>query len=480
MSTQARERRGYARISNDPRDQRTGVARQKREGNERAESMGLPVDYWHVDNDKSAYDDQVWREEFEKLVADILARQVEVVFAWDQDRIARDVSVWERFLKACQRTGTRIVFVTAGEQFIDTVSGRTTTRFNAVIAVQESEHKAERIISVTKERATNGKAHGQVLYGWRRVYQMDAAGLPIRGAWHDEVHEEHAAVIREGARRVLGGETIVGIIRSLDERGIMSPRGKSWSHAAFRTLLLRPANAGLRIYKGAPRFEAEAPALLDRGDWERLVALMKDPARRPITDNRVRYLLSGIARCGKCDRPMRHKILRPNGTSRYACPRGCVGRVREPVDQIVTDFVTARLSQPDAIELLARDDAAAKDAANQAAELRARLATMGDDYADGAMTRDEWKRMTARIRPKLEAAEAAARVTSSRSGDVLAGVIGTDAAERFDALPITAKRSVIEMMVRVRILAVGQKGGGNTGFNPDSVEVMFRELAAEA
>lgn len=478
-----RQRRGYARISNDPRDKKVGVSRQRREGDDQASAMGLPIDRWHVDNDKSAYDEQTWREDFEALLADIVAGLVEVVFAWDQDRIARDVAVWERFLKACQRTGTRIVFVTAGEQFITTVSGRTTTRFNAVIARQNSEHNSERIKAASKDRAVSGKAHGLILYGWRRVYQLDPAGLPIKGAWRDEIHEAHAAVVREMAERVLAGETIRAIIRSLESRGITSPRGKPWDPAAVRSLLMRPANAGLRVYQGETRFEADAPAIMDRGDWERLIALLNDPTRRTITDNRVRWLLTGIATCGKCGTPVRHKAQKRAGyshaPSRYTCPRGCVGRLLDPVDALVVDRVVGRLSRPDAVELLARDDTAAIRAAKEAATLRARLSTFVDDRADGLITRDDFKRAAERIQPKLEAAERAARATSSRSDDVLGDVIGPDAADRFKALPITRKRTVIAAVVDVRILPIGYGRGGHAPFDPEGIEVTWKGEKAE-
>jgi DNA invertase Pin-like site-specific DNA recombinase len=473
LTTTKQQVRGYLRISRDPNERRVGVDRQRREVAKLAEGRGLTVGAWHEDNDVSAYSGRA-RPGFEAMLSDVVAGRVSHLLAWDQDRLARDVGQWEKLIRACQDTGTRVVLVTAGEVDLGTVAGRLTSRIGAAVARHESEHKAERVTAAAKERAARGQTHGRLAYGWRRV-QADARGVKVPGAWHDEIDEEQAQIVREMIARVLAGESLNGVTRDLNARGVPSPTGIEWNTGSTRGILLRPMNAGLRQYRGKIIGESIAPALVERETWERLVAVLNDPARRTVNDNRVRYLLTGIARCGVCDGTLRHK----NSPKRSAwptllCHKGCVSRRMDVVDEYVTEQILDRLTSEDAIELLAQDDSPAIDAAREAAEIQAKLDTLTDDYTDGLLDRAQFKRATERLRPRLEAAKRAARVTSSRVSDVLADLVGPQAAERWEGLPITRRRSAVDALVSVRLLPIG-KGTRREVFDPSQVEITWKQ-----
>lgn len=459
--------KAYARISRDPNERRVGVQRQRREVSELAERLGLTIDHWHEDNDASAYSGKA-RSEFNKLLADLTNGRVSVLLAWDQDRIARDIGDWERVLRACQNNAVRVAFATSGEVYLGTVSGRSGSRFNAVIARQESEHKSERIKAATKERAAEGRAHGLIPFGWRREYQTDSRGLRIKGAWRDVLDEPAAAIVRECAHRVLAGESVKRITADLNAREIATARGKRWDPASLRMTLLRPGNAGLRVHQGAVVGASTAPPILERGDWDRVVSLLKDPTRRTVNDNRIRHLLTGLATCGVCGSGLRVK------GPRYLCPNSHVGRLQAPVDDMVERVVVGRLSMPDAVSLLAVDDSAATDAARDAAALRVRLEGLVDDYADGVLSRDDMKRGAARIRPRLEELEVKARATSSAAGDVLADVIGSDAQERWNGLPIARRRTVISLLIAVTIKPIEDKSKRRAPFDPELVRIDWK------
>ncbi|MDM7856633.1 recombinase family protein [Cellulomonas alba] len=482
--TASRTPRGYARISQARDGTTVKVERQRAEIEPFAAARGdvLTDALWHVDNDKSAYDEGVERPGFNDLLRDVLAGRVSTVYAWDQDRVARDVGVWEGFLKACRSTGTRIVFRTAGEMDLTTVNGRTQTRFNAVMARHESEHKAERVEVAARHRAMQGRAHGAVLYGWRRVYAFDGSGVQIRGQWHDEIHPEQAAIIRECARRVLAGESIKALARELNARGVPTPkvmdqagRRYEWEAASLRMLLLRPANAGLRVYQGRPQFDAEAPAILARGDWDRVVATLNDPGRRTVSDNRVRHLLSGIMKCAVCERGMRARRITGETTLRYLCPAGHTARVASKVDWYVTETVVDLLVDRDKINgLLCGDDAAVADATRRATEIAAEIANWNTDRRNRLVSREEWLRIVPDLQAELEEAERAARATSTRYRDLMEDVVGPGAADRFSALPISRKRAIIEALFAIRVhpLPAGRNARGP--FDPSLIEVKPR------
>jgi site-specific DNA recombinase len=460
--------KAYARISKDPNERRVGVERQRREVAELAERLGLTVDQWHEDNDVSAYSG-VRRPAFEELLQDVETGRVSALLAWDQDRVARDVTQWERVVKACQAHGVRVAFATAGEIDLGTVSGRMASRFSAVIARHESEHKSERIVAASRQRAAEGKAHGRIPYGYRRVYEVDSKGLPVRGRWRDELDEAAAAVIREAADRVLAGETLKAICRDLEARGVRSSRGATFQTSTLRIVLLRPGNAGLREYRGEIVGDAEAPAILDRAKWERLCRLLRDPKRLTVNDTSTRHLLTGIATCGKCGGPIRAKL------NQYQCRDNyCCGRARVPVDELVEDVVVGRLARADARTLWETDDSDAAKAAEEAAGLQARLDGLVDDYADGLLDRAGMKRAADRIRPQLDAARARARATSTAAQDVLEGLTGLEVSQRWETLPIGRKRAVVDLLLDVRIHPVGAGGKGRVPFDPDTIQIDWR------
>lgn len=459
--------RGYARISRDPSERRVGVQRQRREVTELAERLDLTIDTWHEDNDASAYSGKA-RPQFDALLVDLSAGRVSALLAWDQDRVARDIGDWEKVLRACQKHGTRLAFVTAGEVDIATVAGRTSSRFNAVISRHESEHKSERIKSASRERAAEGRAHGLIPFGWRRVYEHDDRGLRIKGAWKDVLDEAAADVVRECAKRVLSGESIKSITADLNARGISTVRGCKWDPASLRMTLLRPGNAGLRVYKGKVIGASVAPAVLDRGDWERVSALLRDPSRRTVNDNRIRHLLTGLATCGVCGKGLRVK------GPRYLCPSSHVGRLQAPVDDLIERLVVGRLSMPDARSLLAADDTEAQESAREAAVLRVRLEGLVDDYADGLLDREGMKRATARIRPRLEELEAKSKATSSAANDVIGDLVGPRASERWATLAIGRRRTVVALLLNISILPVGDRAKRRGPFDPDLIGVTWK------
>lgn len=98
-------------------------------------------------------------------------------------------------------------------------------------------------------------------------------------------------------------------------------------------------------------------------------------------------------------------------------------RRAERVDEVVRAVVVERLSRPDAADLLARVETAARQALERAAGLRSRLDAAADDYADGLIDREQMRRITGKLRPELERAETdAQRAVPGIALKVLAGI----------------------------------------------------------
>src|SRR3954469_12941109 len=217
----------YCRISDDRRGLGLGVARQQQDCLELAGRHGWQVTAAFVDNDVSAYSGKP-RPQYDQLMRAVHSGEVDVVVAWDPDRLHRSPAELEGFITAVERAGVDVVTVQAGRWDLSTASGKLVARMLGSIARHESDHKSERVRRALQQNAGAGRSHGRVPYGWIRERGPD-------GAVREVVVPEQAAVIGRIADGLLAGESL----RSLTAEGVPSPTGKPWAKGMVRALVLR-------------------------------------------------------------------------------------------------------------------------------------------------------------------------------------------------------------------------------------------------
>lgn len=199
-------------------------------------------------------------------------------------------------------------------------------------------------------------------------------------------------------------------------------------------------------------------------------SILTDPARKTTTSSAAVHLLSGIARCGICDAPIRATQNRSVAAYRCAGP-GCVSRNRRDLDEFVTGVVLGRLALPGLASLPVPPDDSTRQAVAEAAELRARLDAAADDYADGTLDREQFHRITERLRPRLDAAKARVRVVDS--SPLLAEMVGAeDVRAVWNGLPLSRRRGVVDYLLSVRVLRTTT---GARVFDPDAVEISWKK-----
>lgn len=123
-----------------------------------------------------------------------------------------------------------------------------------------------------------------------RCYGYDGTGR--------QVIEHEAAILREAAERVLGGEVVNRVVMDFRARGISTSQGRQWSGPTLSRLLRNPRIAGLKA-QGDKLVPADWPAIITPRQHEQLVALLDEPSRRstPATNQR-KHLLTGFLTCG--------------------------------------------------------------------------------------------------------------------------------------------------------------------------------------
>ncbi|QYG11515.1 recombinase family protein [Microbacterium sp. PAMC22086] len=465
----------YTRISLDRTGEGLGVARQQQECRVLAERLGLTVTKVYSDNDISATNGKV-RPEFEAM----LKAKPTAVIAWHQDRLLRLTRDLERVIAL----NVPVYTVTAGTLDLTTPAGRAVARTVAAWSQYEGEQKATRQVAANVQRAASGVHQGRIGYGYRRA----GAGLVL--------HDDEAATIREAVQRALDGESLRSVCKDFNTRGVPTPgHGSLWNTTTLKQLLVRASLAGLTVHRGqvVGRAPADAPRVIDEDTHERLKAVLTDPARRTAPPGRQpKYLLSGIARCGRptgalddagepllCDGVMVRGVGRTtrqaNGRTKkqpssYVCSE-CyrVRRKQSNVDDLVEGIVVGRLQMPDAARLLSQGDPAALQAARDTLGLiDARLADAADIFAAGSIDAAQLVRITEGLR--ADRAQAAAAVDAALPAAVPAELIGANARQVWDGLSMDSKRAVLDTLVSVVILPTGSGGT----FDPDTVRVIWR------
>ncbi|MDZ8202078.1 recombinase family protein [Microbacterium sp. SSW1-59] len=465
----------YTRISLDRTGEGLGVARQEQECRALAERLGMTVVHIYSDNDISATSGKV-RPGFEAM----LNVQPPAIVAWHQDRLLRLTRDLERVIAL----NVPVYTVTAGTLDLTTPAGRAVARTVAAWSQYEGEQKATRQVAANVQRAASGVHQGRVGYGYRR----DGACIVLEPT--------EAATIRAAVARVLDGESLRAICKDLDAQQAPTPgRGARWNTTTLKQLLLRPSLAGLTVHRGQVVGSApdDSPRVIDEDTHERIKAVLTDPLRRTAPAGRSpKYLLGGIARCGRptgeldeagepveCGgvmvRAVGRKTRQANGNEKrqppsYVC-RECyrVRRKQDPVDALVEGIVLGRLQMPDATQLFSQGDpAAVQDARDSIEALDARLANAADMFATGDINAAQLTRITERLR--ADRVQAAAALDAALPGAVPAELVGPNARQVWDGLSMDVKRAVLDTLVTVTILP----SGSGKAFDPDSVRVAWK------
>ncbi|MBM0128063.1 recombinase family protein [Pimelobacter simplex] len=447
----------YVRQSLDRSGEGAAVDRQLAECTELAERNSWAVAEVYRDNDASASNGK--RPDWQRLLADLDAGLYDVLVCWHTDRLYRRVRDLVDLVEIAERRPLRISSVKAAEIDLSTPAGRMLAGMLGHAARYEVEQKGARQVSANRARAQDGT----VLWT-RRPFGFDRSGTEVR------VVKKEAAALEAAASKVLAGATLASVARDLNKRGISTSLGREWSVTSLKRALLNPRVAGHVVYRGE-LMSTNGPAILDTETYDRLQALLTDPRRKTAPSTVAKFLLSGIARCGReeCDRePM---FSTTNGAERivvYRC-RKCYGaRHRDRVDEVVLATIAARLARPDAASLLSTEvDVAALQA--QAAELRDRRDALAMMLADGLLGADAVKVQAKTLTDRLGNLER--QIDAAMGESPLADVIGADdVVGRLAELPLTALRAIVRELCEVVILPAGK----GIRFAPDQVQVIWR------
>lgn len=470
----------YLRISDDAAGEAKGVQRQREDCTSLAAVRRWePVVY--EDNDVSAYQRHVVRPAFERMLRDLKAGEIRGIVGYDLDRVFRQPRDLERAIDLYEETAGLIFATVQGDINLSTPDGRTMARVLVAFANKASADTGRRVKRKQLQLAQEGTlVHaGRVPFGWQ------ADGKTVDQTARAEILKAH--------ERLLAGDKLMRIRDDWIERDIV-PRdaqgrrhGKNkkiahLSHTTVRRILLNPALAGLKVYRGEVlRTEDGKPV---KGVWETICTADRLEAVQGVLDSRQKswrpsglsYLLSGIARCGKCTRPLRGQFSRDRkGNKRmvYACDvapasGGCggVARVAPPVDELVIQLVL----EDQARQQIRMEEEVAPWTGE--AELGSVMADI-NELTEAVKSKTVSMSVMLSLMPDLERRRDALlrERRAALAEQAQSTVITVGSREEFDALPLDRQRALV--LKSLKAVVVHPAGRGRRKFDPDLIEPIW-------
>ncbi len=228
------------------------------------------------------------RPEFQRLMKDIRAGQIDKLYVYRLDRFSRSVADFGNLWNTLQENN--VEFVSVSENF-DTSSpmGRAMLHIIMVFAQLERETTAERVKDNYYKRASLGSwPGGPAPYGFTIGRIADADGR-MRSALM--IYPEHAAVVRRIFEAYAEEhESLGSIARMLNAENIKGPRRDTWDNVALSRILHCPAyvraDEQVRLhYQGLGASVTSAPEAFDGVNGLLLVG-KRDKAKKKYNDVR--------------------------------------------------------------------------------------------------------------------------------------------------------------------------------------------------
>jgi site-specific DNA recombinase len=423
-----------------------------------------------------------------------------IVVCWMEDRLHRQILELAEFIDICRKHNVRVATPNA-EYDLDDPDQLTMWYIKVRFAEAEVEKTSKRLRRERLHAAQKGlpAANGTRHFGFQSwVKGLDGKIVPGNAVPMRRVRQEQE-LINEAVARILAGDSVRSIVNDWNERGIKTTKGNHWERFTFRNMITSPSIAGLREHRpvlddgrrtkrgqGA-MYPAQWAPIVPREDWEAVVRILTDPARKHSRGRGVSYLLTGMIYCGVCGGRMyarpdySRQVSVENPEHRYySCVSNVVPRMARMVHLVDREvekrfFYRLEQSQRFADAASAEDEDPTRPLYNELARLQGLLDRLEDKVADELITpstakrkRTEYEHEMDKLRDRLDAL--AGERVRARIPDNLEAVWPDLSLDRRRAILATEVEAVVVMPLKAR---------GSTRFDPNAIIVLWRKRKAE-
>ena len=451
----------YTRVSLDAANGRS-VAEQETDCRNECERQGWIVAEVLSDNSVGASRHSKGRRPgWDRVKKRITAGEIDVLVVWEASRATRDLSVFAELQTLLASTGTKLSY--SGRLLdLDDDDDIFTAGLDALVSGKAAGDTSKRVRRAMRSNADQGKPHGRLLYGYKRL-RDENTGKPVGQVLDDD----QAPIVAKIFAMYNGGKSRTDVAAALNSEGVERENGGPWDPRRVSGIITNAAYAGRRTYKGEDVGESSWPAIVDMATFA-IAAKRREAAN--MNKKRARgstRLLSSVGRCGVCGSKIRSSKAKSGHA--YACISGkCVYRVGVPLDAFVGEAIVARLSVPDARETLSSNDTppAVSEAAVRVAELEAKLEEAADQFAAGELSVSMLSKVEQRLAPLIAEAR---RVQRQAAVPMDIDVPETGLEAWWDGLDRSVAREVVSALISSVVINRTRRGARS--FDPASIEI---------
>ena len=253
------------------------------------------------------------RYELQRLLKDAKVGKFDEVIVWKISRISRKTI---DLLKIVEELGkNKVTFRSFSENFeTETPMGRFALQMMGAVGELERNTIIDNVKLGMAQRSRQGRWNGGICLG----YKSEVVGNDSNETRLVIVPEE-ADIVRKIFSSYASGKGLRAIANSLNKEGYRTKRGNSFNTSAIKEIILNP------LYIGKIRFnryenwsehrrkgKSENVILADgvhepiitQELWDRVQALQKSKAEKPMKNYEGNYLLTGLIKCPFCGATM--------------------------------------------------------------------------------------------------------------------------------------------------------------------------------
>ena len=312
----------YARVSSDRQDIDLSVSAQLRALRDYARKNKFLITREFVDEAESGRIAD--RPQFRRMIDEGSKSDspFNVILVWKFSRFTRKREHAVAFKSMLRRKGIRVVSIT--EHADDSPTGKLMEAIIESVDEFYSENLGQEVIRGMRESASRGfwvAPHPPL--GYRRLYVQDGPRKRPRL----ELDPPNDSLVRRIFEMVLSGNSMLEIAKAFNAEGLRTVRGNKWRNTTVYNIVQNEAYTGTLIWgntkDGAKpvRVENAFPAIISSENFERVQKFVKSRSPKIIHPRRLTssYLLSGLARCGTCDKALTAAGAHSGKYTYYVC-----------------------------------------------------------------------------------------------------------------------------------------------------------------
>lgn len=315
----------YARVSSEAQDVALSISAQLKALREYAARNGHVIVREFVDEAESGRS-ILKRTAFREMVslANSPLKALDAVLIWKYSRFARnraDSIVYKTILR---KHGVQVISITEPADN-NSPTGRLMEAIIEDIDQYYSDNLGEEVTRGMRESVSRGfYLSSKAPYGYQKIRVKDGAKERTKL----EIDASQSPVVISIFNDILSGKGLIEIVRGLNQKGIVSPKGRGWNKTGLYAIVKNEIYTGTFIWgrhskRGNPPVRAEEvfPAFISKDVFDRVHKMMGNRAPVKTHPRRTvsRFLLSGLVVCGKCGKALIGQDAKSGKFSYYIC-----------------------------------------------------------------------------------------------------------------------------------------------------------------